>query len=658
MEQTRLHSEEPDTRDHQQQTGEESGTGSTENTGENTGMPAETPIADQVTGNMESSTANQTADDERNPAKMSENSTEQSEEENVNISELGFGEIAHWLKAAIEKNPESELRKQFSEIRNRFSELVEEAKQMALSAFTEDGGTEEDFRFNPSPEAIEIRDLIRKMNEKIREYRRNTERMLEANLLRKQDLISELQKLISEEPNMNKAFEKLRELQESWKQIGPVPKAQADNIYNTWRHYVNAFYDFASINKELYQIELKKNLEIKQDLIRQTRELMNVKSIKRSLELLHLIQKEWREVGPVPREMDKEIFEQFKNAYKAVYERRDEYFKQQDEVRKANLQVKENLCAEAEALATKEYESLKAWKEDEAKLKRLEDAWKKTGPVPKNANEAIWERFKSARKAFHKHRLRMLRDMSNRFDENYKNKVELCEKAEALKDSTDWKETTAKLIELQKKWKQIGPVDRKRSDAIWNRFRAACDHFFHAKEQWFAGREERDKESVEIRKAIIEELRAMQPLETVEEAIEQVKPLQEKWNQAPAMGPAERRNLEKAWNEALNAFFSKLDIDPVIRARLEYKAKLDSMLASPNALQLLRDERSYIGNRMRKLEEECIQIENNLAFFGHSKGADALKQQYLNKINDLRSEIENLKDRQHQVRNAIRQLES
>src|SRR5690606_37822251 len=154
----------------------------------------------------------------------------------------------------------------------------------------------------------------------------------------------------------------------------------------------------------------------------------------------------------------------------------------------------------------------------------------------------------------------------------------------------------------------------KRSDAIWNRFRAACDHFFHAKEQWFAGREERDKESVEIRKAIIEELRAMQPLVTVEEAIEQVKPLLEKWNQAPAMGPAERRNLEKAWNEALNAVFSKLDIDPVIRARLEYKAKLDSMLASPNALQLLRDERSYIGNRMRKLEEECIQIENNLAF--------------------------------------------
>jgi DNA repair exonuclease SbcCD ATPase subunit len=214
------------------------------------------------------------------------------------------------------------------------------------------------------------------------------------------------------------------------------------------------------------------------------------------------------------------------------------------------------------------------------------------------------------------------------------------------------------LVRLQQDWKKIGPVERKRSDEIWNRFRTACDAFFQAREAWFAGREGRDKASVDARKAIVADLEKVEAAESLEETMERIKPIQDAWNQAPQVGGNDRKALDKAWNDALNKVFSALNIDPVKRQRLEYKARIDAMMASPNALGLLRDERSFLGNRVRKLEEELLQTENNLAFFGKSKGAEALRQQYEGKMEQTRKEIEGLKDRQHQIKHALKQLES
>lgn len=580
------------------------------------------------------------------------------EEEEEDFSSFDTERVAQWLQHALQAEPDGRLRKHFSNIRSHFHDMQEELKQQALNAFKEEGGVEEDFDYQPNTEARHIRDLIRKLSDKLRDERRQLEKQMEANLLARQDLISELRNLMENESNMGKAFEKLRDLQERWKAVGQIPKAQADDIYKTWRHHVDAFYSLASINKDLFQMELRKNLEQKKNLIRQAQELLDMESIKRSLEMLHVIQREWREVGPVPKDQDKEIFEAFKAACDALYLRREDHAKAQDETRKANLQAKEALCVQLEFLSSGEYPSMKQWKEGEVTLKQIEEQWKKTGPVPKSVNDAIWTRFREARKAFHKKRLALLKESTAKFQENYSKKIALCEKAEALSQSTDWKETANQLVRLQQEWKKIGPVERKRSDDIWNRFRAACDAFFQAREAWFSGREDRDKASVETRKGIVTELENVQPAETLEETMERIKPIQDAWNAAPQVGGTDRKTLDKAWNDAMNRIFGSLNIDPVKRQRLEYKTRIDAMMASPNALNLLRDERSFLGNRVRKLEEELLQTENNLAFFGKSKGAEALRQQYEGKMEQTRKEIEGLKDRQHQIKHALKQLES
>jgi hypothetical protein len=580
------------------------------------------------------------------------------EEEEEDFSTFDMEKMNQWLQQALQAEPDGKLRKQFSSIRTHFHEVQEELKQQSLATFKEDGGQEEEFEFQPSSEAKAIRDLIRKLSDKLRDERRQLEKQMEANLLARQDLISELRNLMENESNMGKAFEKLRGLQERWKSVGQIPKAQADDIYKTWRHHVDAFYSLASINKDLFQMELSKNLEQKKNLIRQAQELLAMDSIKRSLEMLHVIQREWREVGPVPKDQDKEIFESFKAACDALYLRREEHSKAQDDMRKANLQAKEALAAQLEALSAGEYPSMKHWKEGEVSLQQIEEQWKKIGPVPKSVNDAIWSRFREARKAFHKKRLALLKESTAKFQENYTKKIALCEKAEALSQSNDWKETANQLVRLQQDWKKIGPVERKRSDEIWNRFRTACDTFFQAREAWFAGREDRDKASVDARKAIIADLEKVEAAESLEETMERIKPIQDAWNQAPQVGGNDRKALDKAWNDALNKVFSALNIDPVKRQRLEYKARIDAMMASPHALGLLRDERSFLGNRVRKLEEELLQTENNLAFFGKSKGAEALRQQYEGKMEQTRKEIEGLKDRQHQIKHALKQLES
>jgi hypothetical protein len=580
------------------------------------------------------------------------------EEEEEDFSSFDLEKMIHWLQQALQAEPDGKLRKHFSSIRTHFHDGQEELKQQALTLFKEEGGIEEDFEFQPSAEAKNIRDLIRKLSDKLRDERRQLEKQMEANLLARQDLISELRSLMENESNMGKAFEKLRGLQERWKSVGQIPKAQADDVYKTWRHHVDAFYSLASINKELYQMELSKNLEQKKNLIRQAQELLAMDSIKRSLEMLHVIQREWREVGPVQKDQDKEIFESFKAACDALYLRREEHSKAQDDMRKANLQAKDALCVQLESLSSEEYPSMKQWKEGEVSLKQIEEQWKKIGPVPKSVNDAIWTRFREARKAFHKKRLALLKESTAKFQENYTKKIALCEKAEALSQSTDWKETANQLVRLQQEWKKIGPVERKRSDDIWNRFRSACDAFFQAREAWFSGREDRDKASVEARNAIVAELEKVEVTDNLEEAMERIKPIQDAWNQAPQVGGNDRKVLDKAWNDAMNKIFSALNIDPVKRQRLEYKTRIDAMMASPNALNVLRDERSFLGNRVRKLEEELLQTENNLAFFGKSKGAEALRQQYEGKMEQTRKEIEGLKDRQHQIKHAIKQLES
>jgi hypothetical protein len=546
-----------------------------------------------------------------------------------------------------------EFRKQFNVLKKRFRDLLDEEKNRLYNQFLDEGGKPEDFYYTPSDTLNKLKEGIKKYSERLNEIRKKEEQQLNANYLAKKDIIHELKQLITEESDIKKAFEKFHALREKWSSIGPVPANLSDELWKNYKFYTDKFYEFVQINKELYEVELKKNLEIKQQLIRRAEELIKIPSVKKSIELLHSIQKEWRETGPVPKDQSKELFEKFKETVQKVYERRDDFLKAREAERQKNLEAKTALCEQMESIASMNFSSLHEWKKQETEIQKLDENWKKIGKVPEQFNENIWERFKKARREFYRKKHTLLKQIREELKQNYAKKVKLCEQAEALQHSTDWKNTTHQLLKLQDEWKKIGPVERKKSDEIWTRFRAACDTFFQAKEQYFAGQSEREKANLEAKKILIEKINAITPAESLEENLQLIKKLQQEWNEIGYVPIKEKNAIEKAFQNAMNGLLAKMNIDQDKRFRMEYKLKIEQMMKAPNAATLLKEERTFVDNRLRRLQEEIIQMENNLGFFKHAKNADHIRKQYEGKIESLKNEVAHLEEKKQLIKNAF-----
>jgi hypothetical protein len=541
-------------------------------------------------------------------------------------------------------------------LKKRFRDLLDEEKNRLYNQFLDEGGKPEDFYYTPSDTLNKLKEGIKKYSERLNEIRKKEEQQLNANYLAKKDIIHELKQLITEESDIKKAFEKFHALREKWSSIGPVPANLSDELWKNYKFYTDKFYEFVQINKELYEVELKKNLEIKQQLIRRAEGLIKIPSVKKSIELLHSIQKEWRETGPVPKDQSKELFEKFKETVQKVYERRDDFLKAREAERQKNLEAKTALCEQMESIASMNFSSLHEWKKQETEIQKLDENWKKIGKVPEQFNENIWERFKKARREFYRKKHTLLKQIREELKQNYAKKVKLCEQAEALQHSTDWKNTTHQLLKLQDEWKKIGPVERKKSDEIWTRFRAACDTFFQAKEQYFAGQSEREKANLEAKKILIEKINAITPAESLEENLQLIKKLQQEWNEIGYVPIKEKNAIEKAFQNAMNGLLAKMNIDQDKRFRMEYKLKIEQMMKAPNAATLLKEERTFVDNRLRRLQEEIIQMENNLGFFKHAKNADHIRKQYEGKIESLKNEVAHLEEKKQLIKNAFQQM--
>lgn len=579
-------------------------------------------------------------------------------EEVENYEGVSLSDMGDKVKDALKNDQIKQFRKNFLQIKSRVKEIFDEEKQKAFDLFVEEGGKPENFHFNAEKSLQDVRDIINKFGDKLAEIRKKEDLAMQANLLAKQDVIDELRNLISNETDIKKAFERFNELKSRWSSIGNVPLQHAEDLWKNYKHLTDSFYSFVEFQKDIYEIELKKNLEIKQGLIVRVKALEAENSINKSIEDLRTIQKEWREAGPVPRDVNEQIFEEFKAAVDKIYNRREEFVKSKEEERAANLAAKTIICEQLEAFnEAHDVTTLAEWKKLEEDVQKFEDNWKKIGRAAQAQNDQIWERFKTARRNFHKKRYAILDQQSEVFKKNYAAKVALCEKAEAIQNSTEWKKTAQELIHLQNEWKKIGPVARKSSDAIWTRFRAACDTFFNAKENHFSAQTGQEAENAATKKGLIEKILAYTPSENAEESLQQIKAFQNEWNGVGFVPMKEKKALDESFEKAINAIFEKLQIDPAKKHRVEFKVKLDTILASGNAMNALKEERTFIGNKMRKIQDEVVQIENNLGFFGHSKGADSLKKQYEDKITKLRNEISELEDKRNMIKTAIKNLE-
>jgi len=529
-------------------------------------------------------------------------------------------------------------------IRNYLSNIFAAASEVAREKFIEDGSSKDDFAPATDPLEERFHQAIKKFNKKRIEYNERLEKQRQENLVAKNDILNLLKDLIQNEDNMNKAFERFHELQAKWRAVGPVPSANVKDLQLTYKFLIDKFYDFIKINRELQDLDQRRNLDAKLHLCEQADELLMETSLTNAFRKLHQIQDKWRETGPVPRDKKNEIWDRFKATCDKLFERHKEYLDQASVQRAKNLEDKKLLCDGVEAIKTEESWKHKDWQDATAKIGEIQLAWKKIGPADKKVNDEIWNRFKSACDAFYKAKNDFYHKRKQEYASNMQMKTELCIQAEALQNSNDWKATTAELIRLQQEWKKTGPVGEKHSEKIWKRFRTACDAFFAHKSEHFSSMDKEHDENLIKKTALIEEIEKFVPGEDSNASFEELKAFQRRWSEMGMVPMKQKEEINNRYKTVIDGHFDKLKATSGDRPKNRYVQKSD-YVKHHDGPRKGDDERRTLQNKIAELKNDVQIWENNIGFFAKSKNADKLKSEFEEKINQAKAEISKLKSK-------------
>jgi len=465
------------------------------------------------------------------------------------------------------------------------------------------------------------------------EYNKEQEAEREANLVQKQAVIEQLKALVENQEDMKDAFPKFREIQDRWREIGPVPQQNFRDINDTYQLYVEKFYDLVQINRELRDLDFKKNLEAKTAFCEAAEKLSEDEDVIAAFKELQKLHEQWKDLGPVAREYRDAIWERFRAATSVINKRYQAHFEGVKEQQAENLVKKEALCEKVEALAAQEITSSSQWNALSKEIEALQAEWRTIGFATKKENQKIYERFRAACDAFFERKRLFYNEFKDSMNENLDKKMALIAQVEALKSSTAWKETTEKIIELQKQWKEIGAVPRKKSEALWQRFRAACDEFFAERDKH--GKPENDfYANLRAKKALIAEIEAYEPAGTDEDRAAR-EAFVEKWNAIGFVPFKEKEAVGRAYKAALQAKFPQ--------------SKGPRREASPRGERRPLSEKDRLVEKFRQLQQDIQTYENNIGFFGLSKGAETLKAQMQERIDAAKAELGALKEKIRQM---------
>ncbi|VAW27419.1 hypothetical protein MNBD_BACTEROID07-1530, partial [hydrothermal vent metagenome] len=418
---------------------------------------------------------------------------------------------------------------------------------------------------------------------------------------------------------------------------------------NLWQNYhflVEKFFDKVRINKELRDLDLKKNLEQKLVLCEKAEALLEEKSALNSFKKLQQYHDNWREIGPVPREQKEEVWERFKAATDKINQLRREHYKDIHDDQEKNFEAKELLCVEAEKLISEKLpSSVKDWQKATDKFNDLLSRWKSIGRAPRVKNDLIWKRFKTSLDAFYSGKRSFFSALKESQMENYSKKLALCEQAEAIRESTEWKKTTNELIGFQKAWKEIGPVPRKYSDKIWKRFRAACDEFFNRKSAFYKNSHKEEEENLKKKEELVASMLGFDIKADKEDNLTALKEFQQQWLAIGHVPFHVKDKIYKSYHEAYGKLLEKMHLSEAELSSRGFKNKLEVFKRSPEGEHRMLRERSVLTAKMNKLKEDISLWENNIGFFSSSKQANALISDFEKKIEQAKKDFNLLKEK-------------
>jgi hypothetical protein len=563
----------------------------------------------------------------------------------VDYSGYTKNELVETLALIIENRPPAEIRSDIDRIKAFFYKKLKAESDERKNKFLAEGGKIEEYRAWVDPSEARVKHLLDKYKERKSDYNRVQEAEKFENLRKKYDIIDKIKELVNREESINKTFHEFRSLQNEWHSIGIVPQNSLKDLWENYHHHVEIFYDYIKINKELRDLDLRKNLESKITLCEKAEELLLEPNPVNAFRTLQDYHNQWREIGPVPQESKNEIWERFKEATSQINKRHHEYFEKQKDDQRKNLEAKITLCEEVEAINALEIKNFRDFDGKAEKVVALQKMWRTIGFAPKKQNNKVYQRFREACDNFFEKKRGFYADNKELQQNNLQMKIELCVQAEALQDSTDWKAASDALIKLQKEWKEIGPVPRKQSEKCWKRFRKACDHFFNKKAEFFAELDTSYEDNLKAKTAVIEELEKFEPGTDIQAAFDRLKELQKKWTEIGFVPFNMKDEITNRYRNALNKEFDKLKIGDEDKSILKYRTKLDNLKTNPKASRKLRNEREKFVTKIKQLEGDIVLWENNIGFFAKSTNADTMIREVEEKIDHAKKMIKTLEEK-------------
>ena len=551
------------------------------------------------------------------------------------------------LKTLSQQEDVLSVAREVSELRSRFEDVViEEDRQFQIKQLEaqERGETVEE-----QPEDLirnEFYSLYGEFREKRNTAQRERKETEEANLRRKRSLIDRLKVVIEKEENIGAALTAYKEIHEQWKEVGDIPREKRQDLQSEYSRLLETFFYHIKIYRELREHDLHRNQQLKLDVIKRIQALVGVENIKDVEQSIKALQNEWDETGPIGNEEWENIKNLYWDAVRAAYTRIQSFYDEKRTEIAENLEKKKSIAQRAAELVEQvKAEVPKDWKAVTDVLIGLQNEWKTIGFGPRKENEDIWKEFRASCDAFFETKKSFFDTIRSQFDGVAEKKQALIQKLEDIKTSTEWKSATEKIVALQKEWKTLGNAGHKFEQKLWKEFRAACDHFFDAKQAHFSEQDKALAGNLTAKNELIETIKSTVLPEDKKEALALLRDFAAAFNAIGFVPMKEKDNVFQAYREALNGHYEKLKLEGAEQDRMMFQAKMDTMKASPNADKAMAREKADLNEKMNQLKADILQYENNLGFFAKSKGADALRKEVENKIAAAHRKIEDIKNK-------------
>lgn len=592
------------------------------------------PLADT---SAEATDNSEQTEDPSNPASPQETDELVEEEPHEDYTAMSREEMVEALNQLLLTDDITAIKNRVGDLKIAFNEADKAVKKAAFEKFIEDGGNKDEYVSSDDAVAEAYRKAYNIYRERRQKHIDELEAQKQNNLQQKNAILDELRQLInSEGETLRASYDAFNAIQDRWKAIGEVPRSELNGLWQNYHFLVEQFFSKVKMNKELMLLDQKKNLESKTQLCEKAEELILEPSISKAAQGLQSLREQWREIGPVPVELNDEIWTRFRNAATQIDQRRREYYEQRRDEMEKNQLAKEALLQQVIDLTSQKPTTPKGWTEATTAIDETFKIWKTIGAAQRQRNEELWKQFKGTIDQFYADKKKFFDTIKDEYSENLNKKIELCIQAEAIAKRDDWKKATEEILNLQEQWKQIGPVGKKMHEKIWQRFRGACDEFFANKKEYFTTLRSSEKDNLEKKEAILAELKAYTFGTDKDENLTAIKDFQRRWMEVGHVPIAQKQRIQDEYRGTLNKLFEQLKITAREAEATAYRERIRNVLTDRKASS---NERQNLVDQIQKLQNDLALWENNLGFLASSKQADILKQEFQHKMQKARQDI-------------------